>query len=241
MSAPAHDAPVPTEELFREHAPFVTRFLMRLGVPAAHVDDLVQEVFLVVCRHGGYRPGPAKPTSYLARVAIQAAASYRRRDRAQRNRWSERLPDYVASTDDDPEQALEMQRDWVRLRLALDDLPEKLRTTLLLVDLEGESSTSVAAAFGLPVGTIYWRLHEARKRLKSTLSSVSGAATPRQPPANDSTQTGLRGALVSVGGLFVFALFGSGAAFKRSEAGRVLGWARERWQNGFSTASSHSR
>ena len=78
-----------TEALFRSHAPFVARFLFRLGVAAEELDDVVQEVFLVVHRNGGYVAGQATRVTYLANIAVRAAASWRRRDRTKRARWAE--------------------------------------------------------------------------------------------------------------------------------------------------------
>ena len=65
--------------LFRQHAGSIARFVVRYGVEPADVDDVVQEVFLIAHAHGGYRPGPAKPTSWLAAIAVRVASSHRRR------------------------------------------------------------------------------------------------------------------------------------------------------------------
>src|SRR6185312_14253874 len=73
--------PVQTALLFKEHAAFVARFLYRLGAADAAIEDLVQEVFLVVHRAGGYRPGAAAPTTYLAGVAAGVLANHRRKER----------------------------------------------------------------------------------------------------------------------------------------------------------------
>jgi RNA polymerase sigma-70 factor, ECF subfamily len=170
-----------TEELFRQHAPFVGRFLARLGLPPEQARDALQEVFLVVHRNGGYRPGLAKPTSYLAGIAIHTANKHRRRERIDRLRHSEASPEHVASQSADPTRTLQSQQELARLQLALDRLPDELRTTLVLVKIEGESCLSVAAALGWPVGTVYWRLHEARKKLQLALRSTDGARA--QPSA----------------------------------------------------------
>src|SRR5690348_15373536 len=69
------------EALFRQHAPFVARVLYRLGVKPAALDDLVQEVFLLVHRTGGFVPGAAAPTTYLAGIASRLAANHRRKER----------------------------------------------------------------------------------------------------------------------------------------------------------------
>lgn len=157
-----------TEALYRQHAGFVARFLARLGVHPEQLEDALQEVFLVVHRNGGYRPGIAKPTSYLANMAIYAAAKQRQK-RAAALKKQKSLVDLMPADATDPDQTLQTRRDMERLERALAELPEELRTTLLLVDLEGESCVSVAAGLNCPVGTVYSRLHTARKRLQQAL------------------------------------------------------------------------
>jgi RNA polymerase sigma-70 factor (ECF subfamily) len=163
--------PVKTEELFRAHAHFVARFLTRLGVPSEDLDDAVQEVFLVVHRNGGYAPGPATPTGYLASIALRAASSHRRRGRKRRDRRSEVAPDEVSSAAPDPARSLEVQQALAELQGALDGLDPQLRATLVLAELEGESCDSIATTMQVAVGTVYWRLHRARKTFRQTIES----------------------------------------------------------------------
>jgi RNA polymerase sigma-70 factor, ECF subfamily len=163
--------PVDTAELFRAHAHFVARFLTRLGVAPGELDDAVQEVFLVVHRNGGYVPGPATPTGYLASIAVRAASSYRRRGRKTRDRRSETAPDEVSSAGLDPARSLEVQQSLAELQVALDGLEPSLRATLVLAELEGESCDSIATAMQIAVGTVYWRLHRARKTFRAAIES----------------------------------------------------------------------
>src|SRR5215475_4973609 len=108
MGSSAPSADLSTEELFRRFAPFVARFLYRLGVRSDGLDDLVQEVFLVVHRRGGYRAGPAKPTSYLATIAANAASAYRRRQRVEQARSSDTEVERLVSSSKGPVQVLEV-------------------------------------------------------------------------------------------------------------------------------------
>src|SRR6476646_5944197 len=98
MGAPSPHEDLSTEELFRRFAPFVARFLYRLGVDSDGLDDVVQEVFVVVHRRGGYKAGPAKPTSYLATIATNAASAYRRRRRIEQARSSDAEVEGLVST-----------------------------------------------------------------------------------------------------------------------------------------------
>lgn len=166
-----------SEQLFRSYATFVARFLVQLGVHPVDLDDVVQEVFLVVHARGGYTPGPAKVTSYLGSIAVHAAQSYRRKQALRRTRTADDALDQLPSASPSGHESMELSEESARVRAALAALPEDLRAVLLLVELEGESCASVAAAMGCSVGTIYWRAHTARKRLANALTQTSEAAS----------------------------------------------------------------
>ena len=151
------------EQLFRSHAPFVARFLFRLGVAAADLDDVVQEVFLVVHKQGGYVRERASKTTYLASIAVRAASSSRRRTQTHRARHAELPSEGVESERPGPVEILEERESMRRLQSVLDGLDPELKTTLILVDLEGQTCSAVAAGMQIPIGTVYWRLHQARK------------------------------------------------------------------------------
>ena len=53
----------------------------------------------------------------------------------------------------------------------IDQLSETLRTTLILVCIDGRSHEDVSAILGAPEGTIAWRIHEARRKLKGFLNA----------------------------------------------------------------------
>jgi RNA polymerase sigma-70 factor (ECF subfamily) len=51
-----------------------------------------------------------------------------------------------------------------RVQQVLDTLTLEERATFVLYEIEGLSCDAIAAAFEIPVGTVYSRLHNARKR-----------------------------------------------------------------------------
>jgi len=175
-------ARISTEELFRQHAPFVARLLHRLGVPAREIDDVVQQVFVVVHKNGGYVQGPATPTSYLGAIAVKAASSARRRDNAQRSRHAGYSPDLLPGSGRDPVSLLEVRHELTQLQAALDQMDPELRVVLVLTELEGESCVSIAASQGIAVGTVYWRAHQARKQFRKFAVRVAQEPKPRPKP-----------------------------------------------------------
>ncbi len=158
-----HDA----ASLFRQHASFVANFLHRLGVGPAELDDLVQEVFLVAHRRGGFiEDGRARPTTWLAEISIRVASVARRSRRRSREQPDQESVLDAQTSDIDPSRALETQQALDRVQAALDALDPERRAIFILFELEGESCAAIAAGFGIPVGTVYSRLHKARKQFK---------------------------------------------------------------------------
>jgi RNA polymerase sigma-70 factor (ECF subfamily) len=150
------------DQLFRRHASYVKAFLLRLGISTFWVDDTVQDVFIVVHACGGYRPGPATERTWLGSIAIRVAANARRK-RNNYNKYiiedsSELLKHYPAEA-----HPLDVNR-------VLHELDSVDREVLLRFYLHGEDGEAIASALNTPVGTIYRKLHDSRKRFIALLS-----------------------------------------------------------------------
>jgi RNA polymerase sigma-70 factor (ECF subfamily) len=172
------DAPPPPRHhdaasLFRQHAAFVANFLHRLGAGPTELDDLVQEVFLVAHRRGGFiEDGRARPTTWLAEISIRVASVARRSRRRSREQPDQDTVLDAHSRDIDPARSLENQQALDRVQAALDTLDPERRAIFILFELEGESCAAIAAGFDIPVGTVYSRLHKARKQFKDAYTRL---------------------------------------------------------------------
>jgi RNA polymerase sigma-70 factor, ECF subfamily len=170
--------------LFRAHAEFVARFLVRLGVRRQDLDDAVQEVFLAAHRAGGFTPGEAQPTTWLAEIALRIALALRRKlARAERGFA---LP-CVEGPAEAPFEAAVAAQSLARVQRALEALSLEHRAVFVLYEIEGESCESIAAGLGIPVGTVHSRLHAARKgfqraheRLEAQRPVPAGRGAPRE-------------------------------------------------------------
>lgn len=162
----AHDTPIDAGTLFRRHADFVANFLARIGAPRPELEDIVQEVFTIAHRKGGYRPGAARPTTWLADIAMRVTANRRRGQRRARVHADmtsvQRAADPAAGVGEVAEhrQALD------DVQAALAAMDDDKRALFVLFELEGEPCDAIAAALGIPVGTVYSRIHAARKQFK---------------------------------------------------------------------------
>jgi RNA polymerase sigma-70 factor (ECF subfamily) len=156
-------APMNTEALFRAYSAFVARFVVRLGIARHEVEDVVQDVFVIVHRAGGYQPGPARPTTWLAEIAIRVASSRRRSAKRNATNADDEL-DSLRTDAPGPLRNAEAHEALERVQAALDGLDMDRRSVFVLYELEGESCDSIAAGLGIPVGTVYSRLHNARRQ-----------------------------------------------------------------------------
>jgi RNA polymerase sigma-70 factor, ECF subfamily len=152
-------------ELFRRHAQFVSDFLWKLGLEPQEIDDALQEVFVVAHRRGGFVEAEAKPTTWLAEIAMRVAAKSRRYRR--RHPEAPDSPKVVAALAEVPVATADptTREKVTRLRRALDLLDLEHRSVFLLYELEGASCQEIAVTFEIPVGTVYSRLATARRRL----------------------------------------------------------------------------
>jgi len=175
---------VPTEptldagELFVRHATFVANFLARLGVERTERDDVVQEVFMVAHRCGGFVPGRARPTTWLADIALKVNANRVRKRRRAKVQAQSELVDRAEDPRASPAEVLEHRRSIDRVQQALDALDDDRRAVFVLFEFDGESCDSIAAGLGIPVGTVYSRLHTARRKFRKAHDRLLARGRP---------------------------------------------------------------
>ncbi len=154
--------------LFDRYERDVRNVVARLGVPSGDVDDVVQATFLAVPRAAVRYDGRANAKPWLVGLAINEMKRHRR----SLSRVARRLKAWAlepAPKEPTPEEASVDQQRLARTRRALDALSEKKREVLVLVTVEGLSGEEVAALLGIPVATVWTRLHHARKELSAAV------------------------------------------------------------------------
>jgi RNA polymerase sigma-70 factor (ECF subfamily) len=158
----------PLGELFDRHHASVRAFAERLLANPSDADDLVQETFLTASRAAASFASGAAAKPFLFGVAAQLAR--RRRRSFARLRaillGFEHTPSAPRTT---PEDQLLADEETELLNAALVRLSHAHREVVLMVDLGGLSGVEAAAALGIPAGTVWRRLHEARAQLRLKL------------------------------------------------------------------------
>jgi len=157
--------------LFDRHEPAVRRILSYLCPRSADVDDLVQLTFLQVIR-----AAPRYDPKYPVRGwLIGIAAVMARRHRRSLKRMTEWLVAWTveASRNDGktPDQAFDSVETEQLLLLALSRISPKRREAFVLVAIEGTPGEEAAASLGIPLNTLWTRVHYARRELRARLVS----------------------------------------------------------------------
>ena len=161
------------DELYDEHFDFVWRSLRRLGVPAADLHDVAQEVFLVVHRRLGDFEARSKVTTWLFRIALHAARDLRRRAHVRREVFDATALERSVDPANDATTLLEHRDDLALFDAALDAMDLEQRAVFTLFELEGRSGNEIAETLEIPLGTAYSRLRLAREDFRAAVTRLS--------------------------------------------------------------------
>ena len=159
------------DAIYDRYAPQVERWARRLAGPQFDAEDLLHDIFLVVMRRRHEFRGEAKITTWLFRITQQVVRWRRRNDAIRRWLWGRHGQDSIDARASVPTPIEEIERSEQNRRLyaALDHLPEKYRTTLVLFALEGLSGEQIAELTDCEVNAVWVRLHRARAKLADLL------------------------------------------------------------------------
>lgn len=162
------------EALVRRHQRSVFRLIYRMLGSREEAEDVAQEALLNLHRHGRRFRRDARFSTFVYRVAANAALN-RRRALGRRRERRRRLAARQAAGDDlpaaprSPEDATvggELQQ---QVQEALAALPPALRAPVVLYDLEGLSYAEIAAVLRVAEGTVKSRIHRGRESLRRAL------------------------------------------------------------------------
>lgn len=160
-------------EIYDEHLDFVWRSLRRLGVSEADAPDAAQEVFVVVHRKLPEFEARAKVTTWLFGICLRVASDRRRRAGTRREVVGN--DDAIASVADDApnaEHSHERRQQRALVDRILDALPMEQRAVFVLYELEEMSGDEIAAALGIPTGTVHSRLRLAREAFRAAVARI---------------------------------------------------------------------
>jgi RNA polymerase sigma factor (sigma-70 family) len=164
--------------LVRRHAPAIQRYIARRIGPEA-AEDVAAETFLVAFRQrAGYADDGRDCLPWLYGIATRLVHRHWRTEASQLRLLARTGADPVTEPfTERVDAAVSADSAKARLAGALARLPSSQRDALLLLVWAELSYDQIAAATGVPLGTVQSRISRARQRLRKQLADLDPATT----------------------------------------------------------------
>jgi RNA polymerase sigma-70 factor (ECF subfamily) len=163
----AEGDPQAFRKLVDQHARPLVTYLTRLMNNQHEAEEIAQEVFVRVWQHANdYRP-EFRATTWLHRIGHNLAIDQLRRRRGTEEFDAERDP---APSSARPSALLEQKQQANSLQAALDTLPLRQKTAMLLKYEQDFSNPDIATVLGLSVDAVESLLSRAKRQLKDQLA-----------------------------------------------------------------------
>lgn len=172
------------EELVSLHYRSVFRTAMAALQRREDAEDVTQDAFVLAWRKVGSFRGDSSFKTWLLTIVWRQALDKRRSRsawwqrtsawRSEGGRADELGPDAIealASHEADPERVTDARHRVKQVRRLIEGLTPKLRDTLLLAASGEYGYDEIASMLGVPVGTVKWRVAEARRIIHGRLES----------------------------------------------------------------------
>lgn len=162
--------------LVRRYQRRVYRLAVHLLRNAAEAEDVTQEAFVRAYGALSRFDGRSEPFTWIYRITVNLSLNVIRSRKTARHGGTPDDPRIEAALVEsrpgfaDPARQTTDRQMATALRDGIDSLSETLRTTLVLVAIDGLSHAEAGEVLGCPEGTVAWRIHEARKKLKGFLA-----------------------------------------------------------------------
>jgi RNA polymerase sigma-70 factor (ECF subfamily) len=159
------------EDAYRALGPLVLSYLSRY-LPPSDVEDVLQRVFYEVWRvHARYDPGQS------LRGWVLGIARKRAIDQLRKRRDVVVPIESMREIIGDDGREIADRLAWAdEVRGALDMLPDLYRDVIKLAYFDGYTQTEIAAALGIPLGTVKTRTARGLQRLAGLLENPRGAS-----------------------------------------------------------------
>jgi len=166
----------------------IFRLLSRLIRDQAEVEDVAQEAFIKAYRALPNFRGDSAFYTWLYRIAINTAKNHLV-SQGRRAPTSTEADIEEAETFDDgehlrdlntPDSMLLSKQVAEAVNRAIDQLPEDLRTAIVLREIEGLSYEEIAESMNCPIGTVRSRIFRAREAIAQELKPVLDTAKDKR-------------------------------------------------------------
>ncbi|MCC6556516.1 MAG: sigma-70 family RNA polymerase sigma factor [Polyangiaceae bacterium] len=163
--------------LVRRYQKRIFRLAFHLVRTGAEAEDVTQETFVRAYQALDRFDGRSEPFTWLYRIAVNLSLNTIRSRKNTRDsssaddpRIEGLLTETRPSHGSDPATASQRRELAAALCDGIDALSDTLRTTLILVCIDGVAHEDASKILGCPEGTVAWRVHEARRKLRVYLA-----------------------------------------------------------------------
>ena len=157
-------------ELTIRHIAKVRSVVSQMVSDESRVDDLTQEVFLRSFRGLPAFNHRSQFSTWLYRVTLNTVYGYIDRNGRSPVEFHAELPETAETGTDSPGDAVMRSELADRVDSAMNLLSPSLRAAIVLTSIQGHGVAEAARIAGCNVGTMYWRVHKARKLLQRQLA-----------------------------------------------------------------------
>jgi len=156
------------DDVYREHAPALFRFLIRLTQNEAETKDVLQEIFVRLAKSPGMLDGVVAPRSYVFRLAHRLVIDRHRRDQA-RQKYDDRA--YQERDSAAGPEPLAGDAAWLQkiLGSSLENLPPEQKAIVLLKVWEEMTFAEIAGVLDISANTAASRYRYALDKLRDDL------------------------------------------------------------------------
>lgn len=168
-------------ELCRRYRPRIYALALHMTGNKSEAEDITQDTFVSAYSKLDAFEGRSKFYTWVYRIAVHRTLNLKRYQKRRRGvDFDDPRVEAAIEVDagGDPRRALELQDVYAQLIASFDQLSPLLRTTVVLTTLQGMSYAEAADVLDTSEGTVAWRIHEARKRLREELQRLQKEPTP---------------------------------------------------------------
>jgi RNA polymerase sigma-70 factor, ECF subfamily len=163
------------EDIVSQYGDFVYNLTYRILGNPADAEDAAQDAFLAAYRNFHRFRGESKVSTWLYRIATNAALMKLRKDRNPRQLTQTGYDEMeLTSPWEGPEDMALNSELRERLEEGLERLPPNLKTAVVLRDVQGLSNEEAAQALDISVSSLKARLHRGRVLLRRHLQEYLG-------------------------------------------------------------------
>lgn len=165
---------------YRQHFDAVTHFVLRFGIHSDDAEDLVQRVFIVVYRQLEAGEAIDRPEAYLRAIALRVVREHFRWWRVRKAaQWLVELS-WAGRSEDEltPERHALSTESFRRVQSVLYRMSQKLRETIVLLEMEDLSPREASELLNVPMNTLRSRRALAREEFKRLWGGMSSQGDP---------------------------------------------------------------